>query len=126
MKIEEMVLIAPFSFNFYCCINQFKISIFRAYFLNLYSCYCYFKINSFSKNTFITLCILFYQFYHQLCFSEYNFKKGTILADLSLLNRILQIADVKEASLAAGLRYWKNFRNDYKDPITGIDWGIES
>jgi hypothetical protein len=55
------------------------------------------------------------------------FKKGDNIGGFeSVNNRILQIADVKKLPAAKIKLLEKCFRNDTKDPITGIDWGIES
>ncbi|MFV8353434.1 O-antigen ligase family protein [Flavobacterium sp. XS2P14] len=91
----------------------------------------YFKINLFSKNTFYNTLHIILPVLLSIVLANIIFKKGDNIGRFESVNtRILQIADVKEASAAARLGYWKNASEMIaKDPITGIglgNWRVES
>ena len=91
----------------------------------------YFKINSFSKNTFYNTTYIIVAVLLSIVLANIIFKQGNNVGRFeSVNNRILQIADVKEASAAGRLSYWDNaVQMVLKDPITGIglgNWKVES
>lgn len=91
--------------------------------------YC--KINSFSKKTLYQTLFIFTPIFLSIIIANIVFKQGVNIGRFESVNtRVLQIADVKEASAAARLSYWNNATKMIaKDPISGFgigNWRIES